>query len=271
MPPRKTARWRERLHEVIFEADTPAGKAFDIALLVAIGMSVAAVSLESVPELGHRYRPWLRGLEWVMTVGFTLEYGLRLLSVRRPARYALSFFGLVDLMAILPTYLSLLVAGSHALTVVRVLRLLRIFRILKLAQYVIEAQILSRAIAASGRKITVFIGVVLSLVLIIGSVMYLVEGEESGFTSIPQSIYWAIVTMTTVGYGDIAPQTTLGKLIASVVMLLGYGVLAVPTGIVSSEIVAANKRGINAATCRACALEGHDMDAAYCKHCGAKL
>ena len=270
VPPSPTP-WREKLHEVIFEADTPAGKNFDIALLIAIGLSVAAVSMESVPHLRATYGPWLRGVEWAVTAGFTVEYVLRLLAVRKPMRYALSFFGLVDLLSLLPTYLSIFIAGSHTLTVIRALRLLRIFRILKLAHFVLEAQILSRAIRASGRKITIFIGVVLSVVLIVGSIMYMVEGAESGFTSIPQSIYWAIVTMTTVGYGDIAPQTTLGKFIASVVMLLGYGVLAVPTGIVSSEIVSATKRGINEICCKFCSLEGHDIDAAFCKRCGGRL
>lgn len=264
-------RWRPQLHEVIFEADTRAGKAFDLGLLVAILMSVAAVSLDSVATFRERHGEFLKWMEWILTGLFTVEYALRVASVRKPLGYMLSFFGLVDLLALLPTYFSPFAAGTHSLTVIRALRLLRIFRILKAARYVREAQFLGRAVAASGRKITVFMGAVLSLVLIIGAVMYMVEGEESGFTSIPQSMYWAIVTMTTVGYGDVAPVTAFGKFIASVVMLLGYGVLAVPTGIVSNELMSSREPQLNTQVCPNCSLEGHDSDAIHCKHCGALL
>ncbi len=228
-------RWRSKLHEVVFEADTPAGKAFDIALLVLILGSILVVVLESVPAVRARHGRTFWAAEWVFTILFTVEYLLRLVSVRRPGRYVRSFFGIVDLLAVLPTYLSLLLPGAQALLVVRALRLLRVFRILKLGEFLGEAQMLAQALKASVRKIAVFLQAVLVMVLIIGSLMYLIETPESGFTSIPQSIYWAIVTLTTVGYGDIAPQTVLGKILASLVMILGYGLIAVPTGIVTVE------------------------------------
>jgi len=264
-------RWRHRLHEVIFEADTPAGKAFDLALLLAILLSIAAVILESVSALRAAYGPWLRGLEWLFTLLFTVEYGLRLLAVGRPARYALSFFGLVDLLAILPTYLSLVFAGAQSLIVIRALRLLRVFRVLKLVHFVGAERVLGAALRASLRKIIVFLGVVLTLVLILGSAMHLIEGEESGFTSIPQSMYWAIVTLTTVGYGDIAPQTLGGRLLASLVMLLGYGIIAVPTGIVTVELSRVSRGQLTTQACPQCAAEGHDADARFCKYCGSAL
>lgn len=263
--------WRHRLHEVIFEADTPAGRAFDLALLLAIALSVGAVLLESVASIRLRHGPALRAAEWSFTMLFTIEYVLRLACVRRPLRYARSFFGLVDLLAILPTYLSLVIAGSQSLLVIRALRLLRVFRVLKLAHFVGEARMLRAALRASSRKITVFLGTVLTLVLIVGALMYLIEGEASGFTSIPQAIYWAIVTMTTVGYGDIAPQTLAGKLLASAVMILGYGIIAVPTGIVTVEMAGLRKQRVSTQACRVCAAEGHDADARHCKYCGAAL
>ncbi len=264
--------WRDHLHEIIFEADTPAGKAFDLALLVCIVLSVLAVVLESVASVRLVYGPVLRSVEWFFTLLFTVEYLLRLVSIRRPVAYATSFFGVVDLLAIIPTYLSILVAGTHSLLVIRALRLLRIFRILKLAQYVGEAQLLTRALWASLRKITIFLGVVLTLVLVLGACMYLIEGPENGFTNIPQAMYWAIVTLTTVGYGDIAPQTILGKLLASTVMMLGYAILAVPTGIVTVELAHARKsKPLTTTSCQACATEGHDLDAKFCKYCGALL
>jgi voltage-gated potassium channel len=262
---------RRRLHEVIFEADTPAGKAFDVALLLAIALSVGAVLLESVASIRQRFGPGLRAVEWTFTLLFTVEYILRLACVRRPLRYALSFFGLVDLLAILPTYLSLVITGSQSLLVIRALRLLRVFRVLKLAHFVGEARLLKAALQASSRKIIVFLGTVLTLVLIVGALMYLIEGEASGFTSIPQAIYWAIVTMTTVGYGDIAPQTVVGKLLASAVMILGYGIIAVPTGIVTVEMAGLGKRPVSTQACHVCASEGHDPDARHCKYCGAAL
>jgi len=262
---------RQRLHEIIFEADTPAGKAFDLLLLLCIVLSVLAALLESVAGIRAGYGRLLRGVEWVFTILFTVEYLLRLLCVGQPRRYALSFFGVVDFLAIMPTYLSLFVAGTQSLIVIRALRLLRVFRVLKLVHFVGEARLLHAAIRASARKITVFLGAVLTMVLIIGAMMYLIEGEQSGFTSIPQSIYWAIVTMTTVGYGDIAPMTLAGKLLASVVMIVGYGIIAVPTGIVTVEIASARKQAISTQACPQCAAEGHDPDALFCKYCATRL
>ncbi|MEM7249117.1 MAG: ion transporter [Acidobacteriota bacterium] len=268
--PNKTA-WRHRLHEVIFEADTPLGKTFDVALLVAILMSVGAVVLESVASIRAEWGRELRLLEWGFTLLFSFEYLLRLVSVRRPLRYAFSFFGIVDLLAILPTYLSLLFTGAQSLLVIRALRLLRVFRVLKLAQYLGEAHSLHLALRASARKILVFLSVVLTLVLIVGSLMYLIEGEEHGFTSIPQSIYWAIVTMTTVGYGDIAPETVAGKLLASLVMILGYGIIAVPTGIVTVELSRGRDDRISTQACPSYSCEGHRDGARHCFDCGAAL
>lgn len=272
-PDRQRAAWRRTLHEVIFEADTPMGKAFDVALMIVIILSVIAVSLESVESIGSRYSTLLHIVEWVFTIGFTIEYGLRLICVRRPVRYAVSFFGIVDLLSILPTFLSLIFAGSQSLLVIRALRLLRIFRVFKMAHFLGDAAILRTAVRGSVRKMIVFMGVVLTLVLILGSMMYLIEREaDSGFTSIPQSVYWAIVTMTTVGYGDIAPATVPGKLLASVVMLTGYAVIAVPTGIVSVEMARAIRKDVvTTQACPSCMGEGHDLDAKHCKHCGATL
>ena len=269
---RPSTRRRARLHEVIFESDTRAGRYFDLTLTWLILLSVATVVLESIREVRAQYGALLYVLEWVFTLLFTVEYGLRLLSVRRPLRYATSFFGIVDLLAIVPTYLSVFVPGSHYLLVIRILRLLRVFRLLKLSEYVIEADILKRALRASRRKISVFISAVVLLVVIIGSLMYVIEGEANGFTSIPRSIYWAIVTMTTVGYGDLSPRTPLGQMVASVVMIIGYGIIAVPTGIVSVELaqVARDKR-VSGQACPSCAAEGHDADAICCKYCGEQL
>jgi voltage-gated potassium channel len=263
-------RWRVRLHEIIFESDTPAGRAFDIALLVAILISVAAVVLESVPAIRREHGGVLRAVEWTVTLAFTLEYVLRLIAVDRPARYARSLFGVVDLLAILPTYLSLIEPETQSFMVIRVVRLLRVFRILKLAQFLAEAHVLATALRASRRKITVFLGFVATVVVIVGALMYVIEGEEHGFTSIPVSMYWAVVTMTTVGYGDIAPRTPLGQFVASLLMVLGYGVIAVPTGIVSVELASAS-RGVSRQACPGCGREGHDPDAVHCKYCGAQL
>jgi voltage-gated potassium channel len=262
---------RERLHEIIFEADTPVGRAFDLGLLVLIVVSVVAVLLESVAAVRSAYGTELRVFEWAVTIVFTIEYLLRLYSVRRPWRYARSFFGVVDLLAILPSYLSLVIPGAQSLLVIRALRLLRVFRVLKLVHFVGESRILWAAIRASARKITVFVGTVLTVVVIVGSTMYLIEGEANGFTSIPVSIYWAIVTMTTVGYGDIAPQTPLGKILASAIMIMGYGIIAVPTGIVSVELASATRLDISTRACPDCGTARHDPDAVHCKHCGAKL
>jgi voltage-gated potassium channel len=270
-PSAPASSWRRRFHEVIFEADTPAGRAFDLALLVAILMSVLAVLLESVSGIRESHGGWLRAAEWSFTGLFTVEYVLRLASVERPARYARSFFGVVDLVAVLPTYLSLVLPGAQGLLVLRAVRLLRVFRILKLAHFVGEARVLGNALRASARKISVFLFTVLIMVLIIGATMYLIEGEESGFTSIPRSIYWAIVTLTTVGYGDITPLTVPGQLLASFVMILGYGIIAVPTGIVTVELSRAWPPRVTTQSCPSCGAEGHDADARFCKHCGAGL
>lgn len=269
---RPATRRRARLHEVIFESDTRAGRIFDLTLIWLILLSVATVVLESVREVREQYGGVLHALEWVFTGLFTIEYGLRLLSVRHPLRYARSFFGVVDLLAIVPTYLSILVPGSHYLLVIRILRLLRVFRLLKLSEYVTEADVLRLALRASRRKISVFISAVVLLVVIIGALMYVIEGEANGFTSIPRSIYWAIVTMTTVGYGDLSPRTALGQMVASIVMIIGYGIIAVPTGIVSVELAhAVRQKQVTGQACPSCAAEGHDPDAICCKYCGTQL
>ncbi|MEZ6192548.1 MAG: ion transporter [Phycisphaerales bacterium] len=274
MPPPPGHTWRTWLYEVIFEADTPAGKAFDVVLLWSILLSVAAVLLESVASIRADYGRALYAAEWFFTILFTAEYIVRIICVRRPVLYARSFFGIVDLLSILPTYISLFIGGSQALIVIRALRLLRVFRIFKLARYVGEASVLMQALRASRAKVTVFLLTVLSIVLIVGSVMYLIEGThpDSGFTSIPTSIYWTIVTMTTVGYGDIAPQTVLGKFVASVVMIIGYAIIAVPTGIVTAELSAAGRQKIiTTQMCPDCHRAGHEPDAKHCKFCGAAL
>lgn len=269
---RPTTARRARLHEIIFEADTRAGRLFDLTLIWLILLSVATVILESVRSVRTQYGDLLYALEWFFTILFTIEYVLRLLSVRHPLRYATSFFGVVDLLAIIPTYLSLLVPGSQYLLVIRILRLLRVFRLLKLSEYVSEADTLRLALRASSRKISVFLSAVILLVVIIGALMYVVEGEAHGFTSIPISIYWAIVTLTTVGYGDISPRTSLGQMLASAVMIIGYGIIAVPTGIVTVELAqAARGKKITRQSCPSCSADGHDSDAIYCKHCGASL
>ena len=263
--------WRGALQEIIFESDTPAGKAFDVGLIVAIVLSVGAVMLESVTPIRDTYGRLLYAAEWFFTIVFTIEYGLRLLSVGKPLSYATSFFGVVDLAAIIPTYLSLLLPGAQYLLVLRLLRVLRVFRVLKLAHYLSEADVLLTALRASRTKITVFLFTVLTMVVILGSLMYLIEGEEHGFTSIPRSIYWAIVTLTTVGYGDIAPQTSPGQALAAVIMIIGYGIIAVPTGIVTAELTRTERREVSGQACSQCAAEGHDPDAQYCKYCGAGL
>jgi voltage-gated potassium channel len=268
---RPDSRWRTVLHEVIFEAETPAGRAFDIVLMWSIILSVLTVMLDSVGNIRAAYGGILSAVEWFFTILFTGEYILRMISVRRPARYASSFFGIVDLLAILPSYLSLVIPGSQHLLTIRVLRLLRVFRVFKLASYVNDANILVTALRASRRKISVFIVAVMTLVIILGSSMYIIEGEENGFTDIPTSIYWAIVTLTTVGYGDLSPHTPVGKAFASLVMLLGYGIIAVPTGIVTMEISNSAKKIVSTNSCPECSAEGHDSDATHCKYCGAKL
>lgn len=266
-----TSPWRQRLHTIIFEADTPAGRAFDVTLIVCILASVGVVVLESIASIDARWHDELFAAEIGFTLLFTVEYILRLMAVRRPLAYARSFLGIIDVMAIAPTWLALIVPGAQFFLTIRVLRLLRIFRILKLTEYLAEAGVITGALRASRRKIFVFLFAVLTLVVLIGSLMYLIEGPARGFTDIPTSMYWAIVTLTTVGYGDLSPQTGLGKLLASVVMILGYAIIAVPTGIVTSELTAAHHRGHSRQSCPTCGREGHDDDATHCKYCGSAL
>ena len=267
---------RRRVYSVVFLSDTPAGRAFDLALIVAIVASVGVVMLDSVASVRQHAGAFFLAAEWFFTVLFTAEYVVRLLLVRRPLRYATSFFGVIDLLSVLPTYVSLVVPGTQVLLVVRILRVLRIFRILKLAHYLTEADQLRRALAASRRKIAVFVFSVLVLVTVAGAMMYMVEGGENGFDSIPRSVYWAVVTLTTVGYGDISPATPLGQALALVIMIMGYGIIAVPTGIVTVEL----NRGMRAdgppapsdrPPCPTCGLDAHDTDARHCKRCGAAL
>jgi len=264
--------WRTRLHEIIFEADTRAGKIFDVLLILSIVLSVGVVLLDSITAVHQRYSDLLYKVEWIFTVFFTVEYALRLLCVGRPLVYATSFFGIIDLLAIAPTYLSLLLPGTHYLLVIRLLRVLRVFRVLKLVQYVGEVDHLVRALQASRRKIIVFVFTVLTLVVLVGSFMYVIEGAENGFTSIPQGMYWAVVTLTTVGYGDVSPQTPIGKTLAAFIMILGYGIIAVPTGIVTAELtMAGSSRNTNTRSCHDCSADGHDDDAIFCKYCGESL
>jgi voltage-gated potassium channel len=268
---RPLAPWRRQLHEIIYEADTPAGKVFDVALFGLIVVSILVVILESVPAIRARHGQALRATEWVITAVFTVEYVLRLLSVRVPAAYARSFFGIVDLLSVLPTYASLVFTGAQSLLVIRALRLLRIFRVLKLARYAGESEVLWRALRASRLKIAVFLFAVSTIIVIVGAAMYVVEGEENGFVSIPTAMYWAIVTMTTVGYGDLAPQTAVGRGIAALLMIVGYGIIAVPTGIVSVELADATRAKVSTQACPACSSEGHAAGAKFCKDCGARL
>lgn len=264
-------RLRRRVHEIIFQHDSPAERGFDVALIVAIVLSVVVVMLDSVASVRTRYGHELAVAEWVFTVLFTVEYALRLWSSDRPAAYARSFYGIVDLLAIAPAYLAVLFPQGRFLAAVRVLRVVRVFRILKLANYVQEASVLTQALRASRHKITVFIATVLTVVVAVGALMYMIEGPEHGFTSIPESVYWAIVTMTTVGYGDIAPATPVGKALASALMIMGYGVIAVPTGIVTLELDRAARGGGPARTCPGCGSPRQDADASYCKYCGTSL
>lgn len=266
--------WRLKVYTIIFEADTRAGRLFDKALIAIILVSIAVVVGDSVQGVDPTLRAVFAVMEWVFTITFTLEYVARLLCVRHPWRYALSFYGVIDLLALLPTYVALLVPEVHALIDVRVLRLLRVFRIFKLTAYVSEYQSLGRALSASRRKILVFLSAVLMIVLVMGTLMYVVEGPANGFSSIPTSVYWAITTMTTVGFGDITPKTDLGRLIASAMMLLGWGTLAVPTGIVTAEMTAQRSHKTSTPTtrtCHECLTEGHVPEANFCLHCGAPM
>jgi len=264
---------RTRLHTVIFEAETPAGQTFDLVLIGTILASVTVVLLESVEGVRAEHGPLLFRLEWFFTLLFTVEYIVRLAVVGRPLVFARSFFGVVDLLAILPTYLAILLPGAQSLVVIRTLRVLRIFRILRLAEFVGEARVLSIALRSARRKVIIFLVGVLSVVSFVGAILYLVEGEAAGYTSIPMAMYWAVVTLTTVGYGDIVPFTAVGKTLASLIMILGYGVIAVPTGIVSAEMVVAAQQGARESTevCPACGREGHDREAVHCKWCGERL
>ena len=266
--------WRVKLHEIIYEADTFAGKLFDITLLMVILFSILLVMLESVEKIGTKYTSVLNVLEWIITVLFTLEYIARIVAVKKPKTYLLSFYGIIDLLSTIPKYISLFVVGTHSLIALRALRLLRVFRILKLSRFIGESANFGRALKRSRAKISVFISFVIVLCIILGTVMYLVEGaQESGFTSIPRSVYWAVVTLTTVGYGDIAPVTDLGQFIASLIMILGYGIIAIPTGIITSEMTKTEKKLIpnNTQNCPNCSNAYHQDKAEYCHNCGHKL
>jgi voltage-gated potassium channel len=269
------APWQQRWYEIIFEADTPAGKAFDVGLLVVILISVAVVMLESVPnpkleEIHPRLPIWLHQIEWAITLLFSLEFLARIACVAKPSLYTFSFFGIVDLLALLPTYLGLFFGGTHVLATIRTLRLLRVFRIFKMGQHVQEANLLLLALRRTWPKITVFLSVIFCAIVILGTVMYLIECEAgSGFDSIPRSIYWAIVTMTTVGYGDIAPQTLPGQTLAAIIMLFGYAIIIVPTGVFSAEVL--SQGGTAAVTCPGCARTSHATKAKFCADCGTKL
>ena len=262
---------KQRLFSVIFRSDTRPGQLFDIALIIAILVSVAAVLLTTVDQLDKRYGVTFYRLEWVFTILFTVEYGLRLYCVRDRIGYAKSFFGVVDLLSILPTYLGLILTGAAPMLVIRILRVLRLFRIMHMARYVGEANLLLEVLVASWRKTLIFVYVLITLVVIFATLIYFVEGDAGGFTSIPTSMYWAIVTMTTVGYGDIIPQTALGKFLASALMITGYGIIAVPMGIYFAEFTEANKRRKNKQSCPSCSLKGHEADAVHCRACGAEL
>lgn len=261
---------KQKLYEIIFEADTPAGKLFDIVLLLVILISVALVMLESVPGIRSEHQDLLRLLEWIITGIFTAEYILRILIIQKPIRYIFSFYGIIDFLSVIPTYIGLFVIGSHHLAVIRILRMLRVFRILKLTRYTQAGRTLARAMWASREKISVFIFFVMVIVVVVGTIMYIIEGETHGFTSIPQGIYWAIVTLTTVGYGDISPETPFGQFIASIVMIMGYAIIAVPTGIVTAEIIKPSTP-VNTQICPNCLHDKHDDDALFCKKCGTRI
>lgn len=261
---------KNKLYEIIFEADTKGGKAFDVVLLFVILLSVLLVMLESVPSIRSSYSHILKILEWAITIIFTVEYILRIIIVKKSFKYIFSFYGIIDFLSVIPTYLGLFIIGSHSFVVIRVLRLLRVFRILKLTRYTQAGRTLARAMWASREKISVFIFFILTIVVIVGTTMYLVEGEAHGFTSIPRSIYWSIVTLTTVGYGDISPQTSLGQFLASVVMIMGYAIIAVPTGIVTAEMMKPSSES-NTQVCPNCLHDKHDDDAVFCKKCGTRL
>jgi voltage-gated potassium channel len=271
--PEGTSGWRQKLHEVIFEADTPSGKLFDVMLLLAIFIGVIVLMLESVESIRDQWGTTLRRIEWTVTILFTIEYLFRILSVRQPLRYCTSFFGVVDLLAIVPTYLSVIAPISRSLATVKVLRLVRVFRVFKLGRYVEESQVLLKALKATQAKITVFLLVIVTLVLVMGALVYVIESPQPGskFTSIPRSVYWAIVTVTTVGYGDMSPQTVPGQFLAAVAMILGYAIIIVPSGIFSAEVIMSRQTEVTTQVCPNCMCEGHDDNAKYCKSCGGQL
>ena len=277
--PSNKIHWRTKLHDIIYEADTQAGKLFDVILLIAIIASIILVMLESIESFDTKYHNFLNISEWVITILFSIEYIARIITVKKPFNYIFSFYGIIDLLSTIPKYISLLFGGIHALAALRALRLLRVFRILKLARYLGASNLLMTAIRASRAKISVFLFAVIILCIIFGTLMYLIEGEASGFTSIPVSVYWCIVTLTTVGFGDIAPVTPFGQLIAAIIMILGYGIIAVPTGIVSAEYTAQSKKGepeepkisLNSKSCENCLAENHKDKAEFCYHCGERL
>ena len=270
----KFKKWKERVHEIIYEADTPAGKLFDVILLFVILLSILIVMLESVESIGSQYACLLDISEWIITILFTIEYLARIISVKNPKTYIFSFYGVIDLLSTIPKYISLFVLGTNSLVAIRALRLLRVFRILKLTRFIGESANFSKALKRSRAKIAVFISFVIVLCIILGTIMYLVESEEgSGFNSIPRSVYWAIVTLTTVGYGDIAPITALGQFIASLIMILGYGIIAIPTGIVTSEMTRPEKELVpnNTQNCSNCTEAYHQDNAEFCHKCGHKI
>lgn len=266
-------KWKSRLHQIIYEADTREGKIFDLIIVGAIIFSIILVMLESVKDLDAKYHTFFNISEWIITVLFSIEYILRIISVKKPSSYIFSFYGIIDFLSTIPKYISLFIGGAHALVALRALRLLRIFRILKLVRFVGATDNLGKALKASRYKIFVFISAVLIICVIIGTIMYLIEGDPSGFTSIPRGIYWAIVTLTTVGYGDIAPHTSFGQFLASLVMILGYGIIAIPTGIISSEMTRGKGQSIdmNTNSCPSCSADKHRDEAKYCYKCGEKL
>jgi len=269
----KNTTWKHRIHEVIYEADTRAGKLFDVVLLIAILASILLVMLESIESFDTRFHTFLNISEWIITILFTIEYILRIVSIKKPFKYIFSFYGIIDLLSTIPKYLSLFLIGSHHLAALRALRLLRIFRILKLARYIGASNRLLVALKMSRTKISVFLYFVVILCVILGTIMYMVEGPENGFTSIPTSIYWAIVTLTTVGFGDITPLTPFGRFLASIIMILGYGIIAIPTGIVTSEMTKNTNNNIdtNTQACPNCSKENHKDGAEFCYNCGSKL
>jgi len=271
-PKESSPNWQKKSYQIIFEAETPAGKFFDVILLWAILISVVVVMLESIAEVKAQYGSLLLNLEWFFTILFSIEYIFRILSVAKSRHYIFSFYGIVDFLATIPTYVTFIFPGVHLLLVIRILRLLRVFRIFKLTKFITQAAILTKALKASRVKIAVFLMTVLSIVVIIGSIIYVIEGPENGFTSIPSSIYWAIVTLTTVGYGDMAPQTPLGQFLASIVMITGYAIIAVPTGIVTVELADASRKSKEIIRlCSSCRNADNENDALYCKKCGTKL